>query len=244
MGDHIALFVGIIRQFCNGKKTWVHDFIRKKTYFADPIRIGSENGYYSKECETYLGNNFETKFCDLIQEVFNMETTHAQTNLLNEKFHLLNDFIKFQFLRSKCALNLTNEHCLTRLVFGPIKHDDLILIMKNEQDSLLDYIQGNICAVIVTNESSEYSFINNSLGFYTINHRLDNFAICIPISPKLLIHIGKVNEKHPSHYVADTEGIIELNTFCYKTEIDVGNGFLIAKSKKDFQSIKNPKESI
>lgn len=235
--SHVGLPLNLIREFNNAGKVFVKDVIRNKTFATNGTNVGVEKGYYGERCEEFLSYEIEGPFHELINEVLSFSTNYEKTNFINANHLLLETFIRIQFLRSAQMLDSVNRESISSKVFGQISHENLIAIMANKPGSLLDLIEGKKYARIVINESLDYSFIDNSIGFYTVNKEVKNLAFCIPISPNILIYIGKVDDKLISHYYSDTNTTKSLNKFCALTENAIGNGFLIAHDEKDFNSI-------
>lgn len=235
--SHVALPLNLICQFYNGNKVFVKDIIRNTQFAADGTNVGVKKGYYGKNCEGFLSCEIEGPFHELIQKALSFSTNHEKTNFINANHLLLETFLRIQFLRSVQMLDSVNRESISSKVFGPISHESLIAIMANKPGSLLDLIEGKKFARIVINESPDYSFIDNSIGFYTVNKEIKNLAFCIPISPNFLIYIGKADDKLISHFYSDADTTKALNIYCLLTEKAIGNGFLIAHDEKDFNSL-------
>lgn len=240
--SHVSLPLNLIKQFNNDNKVYVKDIKRNKFFPANGTKVGVEKGHYGEKCEGFLSFEEEGPFYELVEKVLSFSTNYEKTNFLNSNHSLLEKFIKIQFLRSVQMLDSVNKASITSKIFGPISHDAYISILAQDDDSLLDLIEGEKCARIVINESSDYSYIENSVGFYTIN-KIEKLAFCIPISPNSLIYIGRTDDTMISHYFTDTSAVKFLNKCCLATEKAIGNGFLIAHNENDFQSINENKDN-
>ncbi len=232
--NHVGIPKFLISQFENKEGLiFVYDIERNKKYFARAKNIGTEVGYYDSETEKLLSKDEETMFGSLISNLNNLKQYYKKTNELNNKYLVVEKFIKFQFFRSKKSLTIINKDSLSSIALGTLSSSDLIKISTelSNNTNLLSLIEKPLQMVILKTDLKR--LITNSLGFYFTLKDGNVDKIIIPINPNEAIVIFHSSGEGFSHFTTDDLAITQLNNYCYSFEKACGNGFLIANDSND-----------
>lgn len=245
MSNNIRCHVGIpkflINRFANEKKeVAVWNLTTYKSYYAAPKNIGIEKNHYTAQTEKALSKTVEAPFSSLLLELDNEKELYEKTNILNKNIKIIENFVKFQFMRAKKTLEKINDTSISASIFRNYTHSKLLEITTIMSSNPILMIPSPWQLLML--EASEIDLINSSLGLYFIpetNTSLKNDLkyIIIPISKSEAICISHTLKEPYSHYEIKGEEIKKINKICLVFETYCGNGFLLANNTNDFNDL-------
>ena len=103
--DHVGIPKLIQHGFANEEQTYCYDIIRKKGYFCNIDRLGTENNYYDEDVEKdLLAKNVEYNFSLLYNDYCSSTDIDFMKRTLDNNVELIEQFFSFMYLRAKKAL--------------------------------------------------------------------------------------------------------------------------------------------
>lgn len=236
---HVAIPKCLLEKFSTKGHVWVYDYSQNKVYCSSCSTTGAETNYYTIKAEAML-NEYESRLASFLTKILNIEKHNEITNYINDHHDVIVDFFNFQFQRSKKILKETNKQSRFAKERGGISHSELIQIagQMGEKANILSILNGKLFALHIVCNDNQF-FVTNSLGFYAV---IDNKKVryfILPVSNKLAIIIQtNYDVANPlSHYTLTKEINKYFNKNCVRTEKELGNGLIIAKSELELRMV-------
>ena len=234
--DHVGVPKFIENGFSNNGKVYCYNLLKDNWYPTSTDKLGTENNYYDEDVEKkLLADSIEYEFSRFYNVFCFTTDTNFMASFLNRNIKLVEQFFSFMVMRSKKTLEIVNDSSLSSELLGDLDHSGLVRLSLAIKPNPLTTIGAEYQFYPLINFSAKH-FLNNSVGFCTIENNASMTAIFIPLTSRVGIYITNDDNFHNSDYLfikPDRNDKVDfINKKICKTEKEMGNGFIFGKNKE------------
>lgn len=247
INSHVQLSKGIIKNFAKSEDDGNIFALNLNTWEIDdkkgPGKTGVIKGYFNRETEQFLCNNYETPVGNIIQKLKEFETQNKPAVLAKDEMCAISRFLAMLMTRDPSMIEQTMAKTIIAK-FLEIKPTPSRFVRLPEDTDLIKTFFDDHYPVIVFNKSTK-SFVSSIKGFCIWKSTGGSYNWWFPVTPTIAIHFvgkdvfDKLYHRSSSAELPEEESIQNYNDMMCRAALNGKSEFVFSNKDDELNRLVN-----